>query len=76
MGEGLKGKWDDPVYKQLAERLDTIPNGFPTTESGVELKLLAKLFTPEEAALTVQLKLTPESVEQIAERTRNAARMG
>jgi hypothetical protein len=69
MGEGLKGKWDDPIYKRLAERLDTIPNGFPATESGVELKLLAKLFTPEEAALTVQLKLTPESVEQIAERT-------
>jgi electron transport complex protein RnfB len=39
------------VYRRLAERLDAIPNGFPATESGVELKLLAKIFAPEEAAL-------------------------
>jgi ferredoxin len=69
MDENSKGKQDDTVYKQLARRLDTIPNGFPATESGVELKILAKLFTPEEAALALQLKLTPESAEHIAQRT-------
>ncbi len=46
MDAGLRGRWDDPVYKQLADRLDTVPNGYPATGSGVELKLLAKLFTP------------------------------
>jgi len=30
------------IFKQLAEHLDRIPNGFPETESGVELKILAK----------------------------------
>ena len=69
MEKGYRGKWDDPVYKRLAERLDTIPNGFPSTESGVELKLLARLFTPEEAEIALNLRLTPESVAQIAERT-------
>ena len=29
----------DEVYKRLAERLDELPNGYPATESGVELKI-------------------------------------
>lgn len=69
MSEHDKTKHFDPVYKKLAQLLDTIPNGFPATESGVELKLLSKLFTPEEAALALHLKLTPEYAEQIAKRT-------
>ena len=57
------------VYKKLAKRFDAIPNGFPETESGVELKLLAKIYTPEEAALASDMRLTPESAEQISQRT-------
>lgn len=56
------------VYRRLARRFDQIPNGFPATASGVELRLLAKLFTPEEAALAVHMRLTPESVKTIADR--------
>jgi ferredoxin len=56
------------VYKKLAQRLDAIPNGFPETESGVELKILAKLYTPEEATLASEMQLTPESAEKIAHR--------
>ena len=37
---------NDAVYKKLAERLDALPNGFPPTEDGAELRLLAKIFTP------------------------------
>jgi ferredoxin len=62
-------KPDQNVYKKLARRLDMIPNGFPETESGVELKLLAKVYTPEEAALASEMRLTSESAEQIAQRT-------
>jgi ferredoxin len=57
------------VYKKLAKRFDAIPNGFPETDSGVELKLLAKIFTPEEAALASEMRLIPENTEQIAQRT-------
>jgi len=39
------------AYRKLAQKLDAIPNGFPQTESGIELKLLAKICTSEEAAL-------------------------
>jgi electron transport complex protein RnfB len=57
----------DP-YKILAERLNELPNGYPPTDNGVELRLLAWLFTPEEAELASQLRLTKETPAQIAER--------
>jgi electron transport complex protein RnfB len=57
----------DP-YRTLARQLDAIPNGFPATESGVELKLLAKIFTPEEALLASEMRLTLEPADVIAAR--------
>ena len=59
----------DSVYKRLAKVLDTLPNGFPSTESGVEIKLLKKIFTPEQADLFCEMRLTFETVEEIAGRT-------
>ena len=59
----------DEIYYRLAKVLDTLPNGFPTTDSGVEIKLLKKIFRPEEAELFCDLKLTFETAEQIAHRT-------
>jgi electron transport complex protein RnfB len=56
----------DNIYRRLAQRLDTIPNGFPATESGVELRLLEKIFTPEEAALASVIRLAYEPVDTIA----------
>ena len=56
------------AYKVLAERLDAMPNGFPPTENGAELRLLAALYTPEEAALAAQLRLTLETPARLAER--------
>jgi len=61
-------KLDQSVYKKLARKLDAIPNGFPETESGIELKLLAKIYTAEEAALASEMRLTRESAEQIAQK--------
>jgi ferredoxin len=58
----------EEFYRTLAQRLDAIPNGFPATESGVELRLLAKMFTPEEAALASVMRLTFESAADIAAR--------
>ncbi len=58
------------VYRKLAQRLDAIPNGFPPTESGVELELLAKMFTPQEAAVTSVMRLTREPAANIAARAK------
>ncbi len=57
----------DP-FKLLAERLDALPNGFPPAVDGVELRLLAKLYSPDEAALAAKLRLAPETAAGIAER--------
>ena len=58
----------DPIYHTLAQRLDAIPNGFPSTRSGVELRLLERLFTPPEAALASIMRLTPETSAEIGAR--------
>ena len=60
---------DMDAYKRLAEHLDALPNGFPPTEDGRELRILQKLFTPEEADLAAQLTTERETAEEIAART-------
>jgi Pyruvate/2-oxoacid:ferredoxin oxidoreductase delta subunit len=59
----------EDIYRTLSQVLDTLPNGFPSTESGLEIKLLKKIFDPEEAELFCDLRLTMETPVQIAERT-------
>ncbi len=56
------------IYSQLAKHLDTLPAGFPATESGVELRILKRLFTPQEAEVALSLAMAPESAASIAER--------
>jgi len=56
------------VYKQLAERLDQLPQGYPATETGVELKILEKIFSPEDAKTALKLKYFPETADAIANR--------
>jgi Na+-translocating ferredoxin:NAD+ oxidoreductase subunit B len=60
---------DHNAYQKLAKVLDTLPNGFPSTKSGVEIKLLKKIYTPDEADLFCDLKLHLETADQIAKRT-------
>ena len=54
------------VYENLAHHLDRLPAGFPATESGVELRILKRLFSEEEAAIAVHLTMLAETPEQIA----------
>ena len=61
---------DNSIYKKVAKVLDTLPNGFPETETGVEIKILKKIFTTEEADLFCDLRLTFETPQQVSERTR------
>lgn len=57
------------VYRQLQEQLDQWSVGYPSTSSGVEMKLLKKIFTEEEAELFLNLSLSLETAETVAERT-------
>jgi hypothetical protein len=37
-----------------------MPVGFPATQSGVEIRILQNLFTPEEVEMALQLRAVPE----------------
>ncbi|MGA3192153.1 MAG: 4Fe-4S binding protein [Candidatus Bathyarchaeia archaeon] len=58
----------DQVYDQLAQALNRLPNGFPRTPSNVEIRILKKIFSREEATVAGQLSGSQEPVESIAKR--------
>ena len=58
----------DASYDLMAEALDRLPNGFPRTDSGLEIQILQKICSPQEAALAGLLGGTPEPVGTIAVR--------
>lgn len=58
----------DDVYEALATHLDSLPAGFPRTDSGVEMRILRRLFTPADAELAVHLTVIPEEARVVARR--------
>lgn len=58
----------DDIYRRLQQRLDLFSMGFPATESGVELDILRRLFTPEDAGLFLALSHQLEAPEAVAAR--------
>ena len=58
----------DEMYDRLADALDALPNRFPRMESGVEIKILKWLYTPEQAQVFGCLKREPQTVEELAEK--------
>ena len=60
-------------YERLRLRLDAFPTSFPATEDGVEIAILKKLFSEEEADMAAQLPLMDkeetETVQVISSRT-------
>lgn len=63
------------IYKRLAKKLDGLPHGFPATKSGVELRILRKIFSAEDAEFAVKLKPLPETADQIAHRLHRPAEL-
>ena len=59
----------DDIYEELRALLDKKAAGFPKTESGVELKILKKLYTEADAKAAIQIQPSLETADQIAERT-------
>jgi Na+-translocating ferredoxin:NAD+ oxidoreductase subunit B len=58
----------EEIYVKLREHLHNLPGGFPTTKEGHEIKILKKLFTPEEAVHALALRPVLEDVSTIARR--------
>lgn len=63
---------DEELYRALQRHLDRMPVPYPATESGVELRILRQLFTPDEARLALCLSAIPEPATTIHRRVRSA----
>lgn len=63
-----RGGSSEEPYHRLAEHLDRLPGGFSPSKTGAHIRLLKKLFTPEEAELATRLTLKQEDAETIAEK--------
>ena len=63
----------DETYAALAQALDRLPNGFPSTASRREIPLLRKIFSEEEARIASLMCGTGETFEAIAARAGLAA---
>jgi Pyruvate/2-oxoacid:ferredoxin oxidoreductase delta subunit len=58
----------EDIWERLRAHLDDLPGGYPATESGVEIRILKRLFTEEEAELALRLTPMLEPVRVIAKR--------
>ena len=59
----------EDVYYRLRDILDKMPNGYPSMEDGLEIKILKKIFTEEEAEVAVKMRMKFETAEAMAART-------
>ena len=59
---------DDQVYVKLQKHLDNQAIGFPATKTGVEIRVLKHIFTPEEAEIATFLSYKFEPLESIYSR--------
>jgi ferredoxin len=55
----------DNVYRNLQRHLDKQAVGFPATKSGAEIRILKRIFDPEEAKLAMCLSYEPHSLQEI-----------
>src|ERR1035441_3675438 len=58
----------ESLYRRLQQHLDRMPVGFPATESGVEIRILERLFTPEDAEIVFNPTALPETAAPIHKR--------
>lgn len=64
---------EQDVYERLREHLDGLPIGYPSTKSGVELRLLRQLFTEEEAEMAINLSPFAATAGDVAEKIGQAS---
>jgi len=62
------------AHRRLARSLDALPNRFPAADDGSDLRLLAKLYSAQEADLAADLRAVCEGPGEIAARLRREPR--
>ena len=58
---------ENDVYRKLQQHLHKMPVGYPSTKTGIEIKILKSIFTPEQARVATYLDYKHKSVDQIFE---------
>lgn len=53
------------IYRNLQKHLDKMPVGYPSTKTGVEISLLKRIFTPEQAAIATHLNYKHKTIDEI-----------
>ena len=59
---------EEDLYRRLRRHIDSMPIAFPATESGVEIRLLKRLFSPREAEIALALNVVLEPLGKIHRR--------
>ena len=59
----------DTIYRKLQKQIDQYSLGFPAAESGIDLKILKKLYTEEEASIFLDISMQLETPDSLSERT-------
>ena len=60
------------IYNKLQKHLDRFGIGYPATESGVEIEILKRLFSKEEAEMFLNLGELPETSQEVAKRIKQS----
>jgi len=68
-------KTDGSIYRLLQRHLDKQAVGFPKSWSGADIRLLKRLFSPDEAKLALHLTYKPEPTGTIIERAASEFRV-
>ncbi len=58
----------EDIFRRLQQRLDMYSLGFPSTESGIEIKILKKLFNENDAEMFLNMSPNLEEATSVAER--------
>jgi ferredoxin len=56
---------NDEVYQALQKHMDRFPVRFPRRKNQAEIRLLKRLFSPEEAKIATKLRFTPRPSETV-----------
>jgi len=59
-------------YRELQKHLDKMPVGYPATESGIEIKILKHIFTPEQARIALKLNFMADPLKKIYRRLKKS----
>jgi electron transport complex protein RnfB len=62
----------EQAYRELQRHLDKQPIGFPPSKSGAEIRILKRLFSPEQAQLATHLNYKLSTAQQVYESAKSS----